>query len=172
MYGAGSLQPAEERRLIRFMWHSGVVVAVLIFGACGAGVPASENTAPNAGSETVADAGFFTESQANRGRQTFGLVCSECHDTSDFRGDDFEWEWRRRSVWDFYRRLRETMPEDRPGSLSPTTYADVISYILQLNDYVSGRTELSPSEESMDSIQLGPGVDKSGRRASSGNDSR
>ncbi len=53
-----------------------------------------------------------------------------------------------------------TMPEDDPGSLRPQTYADVIAYILRLNDYASGTTELAPTAESMDVIPLGPGVDK------------
>jgi mono/diheme cytochrome c family protein len=134
-------------------------------------------TAPD-GSDSVPEPalagfpGFFSDSQADRGRETFAFACSECHTTSDFRGDDFEWEWRRRTVWDLYRRLRETMPEDNPGSLSPGLYADVIAYILQINQYASGDAELIAEEESMDTIPLGPDANKTGRSASSGNDGR
>lgn len=139
--------------------------------AMGCSATANPNGEPAPQPDSPAS-GFYSTTQADRGRATFGAICSECHDTSDFRGDDFEWEWRRRTVWDFYRRLRETMPEDNPGSLRPGTYADVIAYILQLNDYPSGGAELVPEEGPMDLIALGPGVDKSGRSAPTGNVSR
>ena len=54
------------------------------------------------------------------------------------------------------------MPENNPGALSEQTYADVIAYILQANDYVSGDAELVASEKAMSPIGLGPGADKTG----------
>ncbi len=54
------------------------------------------------------------------------------------------------------------MPEDAPGTLSAQTYADVIAYILRLNEYTSGDLDLVPNESSMDAIPLGPGADKTG----------
>ena len=130
-----------------------------------AGTEPDTRAEPNAG----AAVGFYSLEQAVRGREAFRRVCGECHKTSDFRGRDFEWEWRRQTVWKFYIRLTMTMPEDDPGTLRPQTYADVIAYILQINDYASGTVELVPTAESMDVIPLGPGVDK---RAIPGGDIR
>ena len=52
------------------------------------------------------------------------------------------------------------MPEDDPGGLTHQTYADIIAYILQLNEYASGDAELVPNQEAMDAIPLGPGAAK------------
>ena len=104
--------------------------------------------------------GFYSTAQAERGRQIFQNVCYECHYTSEFRGDEFEWDWRRRTVWDLYREVSRNMPEDFPGTLTARTYVDVIAYILQLNNYASGNTELGVDQTEMDNIPLGPGVNK------------
>ncbi len=107
------------------------------------------------------DSGFYSVEQAARGRESFVIICQECHSSSEFRGDDFEWTWRRQTVWNFYRELIQTMPEDSPGLLSDQTYADVIAYILQINEYSAGDSELTATEEAMDVIALGPGAPKS-----------
>ncbi len=104
--------------------------------------------------------GFYSLEQAARGRRGFRQVCGECHSASEFRGPDFEWQWRRQTVWDLFRNVVRTMPEDDPGGLTDQTYSDVIAYILQLNEYASGDAELVPSQEAMDAIPLGPGAAK------------
>ena len=104
--------------------------------------------------------GFYSLEQAARGRRGFGQVCGECHSVSEFRGPDFEWRWRRQTAWDLFRQVARTMPEDNPGSLTLQTYADIITYILQLNEYASGDAELVLSQEAMDAIPLGPGAAK------------
>ncbi len=104
--------------------------------------------------------GFYSPEQAARGRRKFRQVCGECHSVSEFRGPDFESEWRRQTVWDLFRQVVRTMPKDNPGSLTLQTYADVIAYILQLNEYASGEFELVLGQEAMDAIPLGPGAAK------------
>ena len=64
--------------------------------------------------------------------------------------------WRRRTARDLYREIRRTMPDDRPGSLAPQLYADVIAYMLELNGYPAGPTELPPDEEALRSLSLAP----------------
>lgn len=112
--------------------------------------------------------GFYSAAQAERGRLQFRRVCGECHSTRDFRGREFEYNWRRRTVWDFFNRIIETMPEDMPGILSAETYTDVIAYILSLNAYDGNGPDLEPTATAMDAIPLGPGARKT--RASSGNE--
>ena len=122
--------------------------------------PGPEAVADAVSEEPPAATGFYSVAQAERGLGVFRDVCSECHFTSEFRGDDFEWQWRRQTVWDLYRSMTRTMPENDPGGLSDQTYADVIAYILRINEYASGNTELVAGRATMDSIPLGPGAAK------------
>ncbi len=120
---------------------------------------ACTTTSPRAGpgSQAPEEAvpGFFSASQADRGRERYGESCSECHTLSDFRGTDFEWKWRRRTAWDFYQEVAESMPEDKPGKLSSGTYADIVAYVLSLNRYEIGSEDLDATEEAMAAIPLG-----------------
>lgn len=104
--------------------------------------------------------GFYSAQQSDRGRQSYDEVCRECHFLSDFRGRDFEWKWRRQTVWNLYREVSETMPEDKPGELLPATVVDIIAYILSLNDYQVGSADLSTSRAELEEIALGAGVPK------------
>ena len=114
--------------------------------------PASTSSKSRLSDET----GYFRPVQAVRGKRTFAGVCSECHSNSDFRGRDFEWNWRRQTVRNLYAEMSQTMPEDDPGSLTDEQYIDVIAYILELNDYPSGEVALSATNEVMDLVPLGP----------------
>jgi mono/diheme cytochrome c family protein len=100
------------------------------------------------------ESGYFTEEQAERGRGAFRETCSECHYSSEFRGTRFEYEWKRRTVRDLFRTISRTMPEDAPGSLAPGQYADVVSYILQLNGLPAGSRELPADAEALRAYTL------------------
>ena len=104
--------------------------------------------------------GFFSAEQAQRGRESYREACGECHTLSEFRGTDFEWTWRRQTAWNLFSEVSSTMPEDKPGQLSPETYADIVAYLLNLNDYQVGSVELSPSQEALSAIPLGAGARK------------
>jgi hypothetical protein len=40
-------------------------------------------------------------------------------------------------------RIKETMPADAPGSLNAETTADVVAYMLRMNSFPAGSTELT-----------------------------
>lgn len=113
-------------------------------------------------SEEASGGGSYTAEQAERGRTAFTDSCVECHAASEFSGSDFEFTWRRRSVWNLYSAIWLNMPEDDPGGLPRETYTDIVAYILQLNEYAAGEEALVATEDVMRGIPLGPGVDKSG----------
>jgi mono/diheme cytochrome c family protein len=96
----------------------------------------------------------FTESQAGRGLEVFRTVCAECHYRSDFRGSQFRFDWRRRTVGDLYGIVVETMPEEDPGGLDPQQYADVVAFILSLNGFEAGEDELVADEEALRAYSL------------------
>ncbi len=154
---------ARVRLAVRMTQMAGVVF--LLAGCSGYGQappsePGPEAVADGVSEDPPATTGFYTVAQAQRGLRVFRNLCSECHFTNEFRGDEFEHEWRRKTVWALYLSMIRTMPENDPGGLRDQTYADVIAYILQVNEYASGNSELVADREMMDSIPLGPGAAK------------
>jgi hypothetical protein len=109
---------------------------------------------------TAAGGGWFSPAQAERGRTSFESACGECHAPSELVGAEFEWRWRRQTAWHLYREIETTMPENRPGALAPQVYADIVAYVLDLNDYQAGSDELAPTREALEAIPLGAGAAK------------
>lgn len=62
--------------------------------------------------------------------------------------------WEGAAVGQFYSLVSATMPYDGPGTLPPQQYADVVAYILSLNDFPAGDTELPPDPAVLDEIQI------------------
>ena len=96
----------------------------------------------------------FTLEQVDRGQYEFSVVCEECHSTSEFRGQNFEFSWRRRTAWDFYRTVTQTMPENAPGSLMDEQYVDVIAYILEMNGFEPGDAELPATKAAREQFPM------------------
>ena len=96
--------------------------------------------------------GVYTEAQAERGGVAYAQSCASCH-ADDLRGrstapslveESFAFLWEDMSIGDLFERTRLRMPSDRPGSLTGTTYADILAFIAQKNGYPAGPTELPP----------------------------
>lgn len=115
----------------------------------------------NGDQRTSAD-GVYTEAQAERGEQTFAEVCSACHGKGQF-DRNFLRGWTGAPAYYLYDLIAATMPQDNPGRLEPVQYADVIAYILKLNGFPAGDTELVPVEETLMGIRLAPPKDEDDR---------
>lgn len=97
--------------------------------------------------------GVFTDDQAARGKTQYSQNCATCHldDLSGsgqalpLSGDAFMQSWEGQTVDDIFEVIHDTMPQDKPGTLTPQVTADIVSYILQYNKFPSGKTEL-PSD--------------------------
>jgi mono/diheme cytochrome c family protein len=98
--------------------------------------------------------GVFTADQAGRGRIAFAQHCASCHggelkggEGKPLAGDPFWTDWRETTVEYLLTRISTEMPfsEDGrlAGTLSPSVYADVVSYILQQNGLPAGTRELT-----------------------------
>ena len=96
----------------------------------------------------------FSAAQVDRGESVFDGVCSACHSVSELRGNTFLYSWRRRTAWDLYSQVVETMPEDAPGSLKDQEYVDVVAYILRQNGHRPGDGELAPTEASLGQLPV------------------
>ena len=145
--------------------------AVLVAGCASTqeGAPASgvapttpvEDAAPatpvaDAAPEADASSGsaFYTVAQATRGSGLFRDNCAGCHASSEFAGSSFVRRWTNRAVGDIYEFVLYSMPEDNPGGLPKQTYADIIAYLLQMNDFPAGDTELPTSVDALMEMKM------------------
>src|SRR2546426_7705288 len=118
---------------------------------------------------TVND-GVYTEEQATRGRDAYGKHCVRCH-LADLGGDQlaaplvgktFLQRWRGNSLAILFKAIKKTMPSDDPGSASDEEYADIISYVLKMNQFPAGPRELSSNPSELESITFGNPASKGG----------
>ena len=98
----------------------------------------------------------FSDAQADRGRDTFRAACTECHYSSEFSDPQFKFKWSRRSAGNLYQLIQTQMPETDPGSLAPEQAVEIVSYILRMNGFEAGSSELSPDRAVLDQISLAP----------------
>jgi len=106
--------------------------------------------------------GVYTDAQAERGRRAYAQACASCH-ADDLRGkstapslieESFTFLWAGMSVGDLFERTRMLMPSDRPGSLAPATYADIIAFVISKNDFPSGSTDLGTDVAALKQIVI------------------
>ena len=122
-----------------------IILTLAAWVALLAGYASAQEGAPEASSGNA----FYTVEQARRGSGFFRVHCYECHVSSEFARSTFEERWTNRAVGDFYEFVVYSMPLDYPGGLPEQTYADIIAYVLQLNDFPAGETELPPSMDAL-----------------------
>ena len=115
----------------------------------GAAGPAAAAPAADAAPAAAVGNTFYTSRQASRGNGLFRDNCVSCHASSEFMGASFERRWRNRAVGDIYEFVLYSMPDDNPGGLPEQTYADIVAYMLELNDFPSGDTELPTSLDAL-----------------------
>lgn len=104
--------------------------------------------------------GVYTLAQAKRGALKSGL-CTSCHgdgfeggSAPQLVGEPFMERWAGRSVGDLFDLIRLTMPDDDPGALPREEYADLIAYILAVNKFPTGNTEIGTSIEPLKQVQI------------------
>ena len=89
-----------------------------------------------------------------RGETVYNSVCASCHTTSFHTDEQFRFNWFGRTVFDLFKTLKTTMPEDNPGGLSDDDYARVIAYILKLNGFHAGTDSLTSDTLAMKRIRI------------------
>jgi mono/diheme cytochrome c family protein len=116
------------------------LLLVALLGLAPLTVPAQSTS--TTGASTAAPT--YTAEQAAQGEAVYKRVCSECHATKDHSNEDFRFNWKGRSVLELFNNIRNTMPEENPGSLAPQEYADIVAYMMKLNGIPSGPRALVP----------------------------
>ena len=141
---------------------NGAIVAMLLAGAlgiCAAGAVRSVRAATPA--KSTQD-GVYTDDQAKRGKAAYTDNCSACHmeDLSGsgqalpLAGDAFTQTWEGQTVNDLFDLVHDTMPQDKPGTLTPETSLDIISYLLQFNHFPAGKDELKNDPDALKNILI------------------
>src|ERR671935_2465622 len=94
--------------------------------------------------------GVYTEEQAKRGQPLYAEQCASCHGPELMGGEmapplatgDFLSGWDGLTVGDLFERIRISMPQNAPGSLSGQQNADILAFVLASNKFPAGTDEL------------------------------
>jgi mono/diheme cytochrome c family protein len=125
-----------------------LLVAAAPLGAQGGDVPPAERSA--------AKHPAYTEDQANQGERAFKMHCASCHELSFHTGEQFRMNWFSRTVFDLFKIIKTTMPEDNIGGLTDDEYTRVIAYIFKLNGFPAGADSLRSDSLELKRIRIGP----------------
>ena len=98
--------------------------------------------------------GVYTAAQAERGQALFRSKCASCHAPNRFTDDLFYTSFAGKPLWEMFDVISDSMPEDNPGSLKKEEYADVIAYLLKLNNFPAGETELPIDKDALSAILM------------------
>lgn len=98
-------------------------------------------------------AGVYTKQQSLRGAGSFNDACSRCHQADNFK-DKFIEGWAGNTVGALYESIYNTMPENRPGSLKPQQYSDILAFLFELNQLPEGKEELPGNTEALYKIVI------------------
>ena len=139
---------------------SGLALAALIIAYAGAPIRPAQADAPKPPTTTAE--GAYTDAQAKQGKDVYSQTCASCHldDLSGsgqalpLAGDAFMQSWEGQTVDDLYEVIHDTMPQDKPGTLTPDQSVQVISYILKFNKFPAGQTELPSDPAAMKTILI------------------
>jgi mono/diheme cytochrome c family protein len=99
-------------------------------------------------------AGVYSREQANRGQDVYLTMCKNCHSAETHTGPAFTTKWNGKALSELYEYIRDQMPKNAPGTLTPEENADVLAYVLKLNRMPEGGNELPPDESKMKTIRI------------------
>jgi mono/diheme cytochrome c family protein len=105
--------------------------------------------------------GVYTEAQATRGAALYDRECASCHGAPEqggsmapaLAGAAFSANYDGSSVGDLFERNRTTMPIGREGQLAREQTADITAYMLKVNGFPAGGTELPSQLPALKQIQ-------------------
>lgn len=115
---------------------------------------AAPTTAALAQEKKSVKSGVYTAAQAERGQALYKSKCASCHAPNRFTDDLFYSSFAGKPLWEMFDVISDSMPEDNPGSLKKEEYADVIAYLLQLNKFPTGETDLPTDRDALGAILM------------------
>jgi mono/diheme cytochrome c family protein len=105
---------------------------------------------------------LYTEAQARRGRLVVVQSCASCHSEDlnggegsvNLSGERFLYQWGQVALGDLASIIQTTMPVYAPNTLTVQQSADVVAYVLWLNEYPTGEKEFPADFDALRKITL------------------
>jgi mono/diheme cytochrome c family protein len=99
--------------------------------------------------------GVYSSEQAKRGEEPYAQSCAACHGATleggemapPLVGSQFNSNWNGLTLGDLMERMRISMPQNNPGSLSRQQYADILAFMLAAGKFPTGNAELPRETE-------------------------
>ena len=107
--------------------------------------------------------GVYTTAQSDRGRAAYRMSCASCHgeslagDVAPALSGPFWSIWEGRTVAELFKVIRTTMPADGPESLKPQEYADIVTYLFNVNKFPAGEVELPTDAAALEAVKITKG---------------
>ena len=116
--------------------------------------------------------GIYSVEQARRGEQRYRQHCSSCHgenlgglvieprfpgapaQTPELAGPTFNSNWNDLLLDDLVERIRISMPQQKPGSLSRSDNVDIVAYLLWIGGFPLGDRDLTTQREALREIRF------------------
>jgi S-disulfanyl-L-cysteine oxidoreductase SoxD len=106
--------------------------------------------------------GVYTVEQARRGSDSYQAECASCHGTDLTGGDsapplmggEFTSDWNGLTIGDLFERIRTSMPANNPGKLNRDKNADILAFLLSVNQFPAGKSELERQTETLKQIRF------------------
>jgi quinoprotein glucose dehydrogenase len=117
------------------------------------GIMATGAHAQDAPTKSTND-GVYTKAQAARGKEVFAGQCQSCHTPAEHSNRAFVNKWTGWPIAELYKYIADSMPESDPGTLTPGQYADIVAYVLELNNAPAGEVELPKNLEALTAIRF------------------
>ena len=145
-----------------------LTIGTLAIGACYGTLPAQQDKPgqtepPPAQLHSIWD-GVYTDEQAKRGEPLYQQKCASCHgdkltggeSAPPLAGGQFLSNWNGVTLDILFERIRLTMPSDNPARVSKPAKADILAYVLSMNRFPSGKSELQSKAELLKEIMIEP----------------
>jgi mono/diheme cytochrome c family protein len=138
-----------------------IPAAILALAAIASPLGLVRAQGPAAESRSVWD-GVYTEEQAKRGEPMYRKECAACHgdmltggeSAPPLTGGAFLANWNGLTIGDLFDRIRKTMPQSAPGHLTRQQNADILAFLLSVNKFPAGKTELYRQSEMLKEIRF------------------
>jgi mono/diheme cytochrome c family protein len=106
--------------------------------------------------------GVYTAEQAKRGQERYNTQCASCHGDTlaggesapPLAGGEFLSTWNGLTLGDLFDRTRASMPQNKPGSLTREANAEILAYILSVNQFPAGKVDMPQSSEALREIRI------------------
>jgi mono/diheme cytochrome c family protein len=101
--------------------------------------------------------GVYTAPQAETGSKVYAQYCASCHGADLAGGEmapglvsgDFQSNWNTLTLDQLFDRIRNTMPQDRPQTLSSAEAASVLAYVLAKTGFPAGKSALPATRDEL-----------------------